>query len=78
MEQAVTKTKITSSTPGAAMLGARASDCFDDLRESVKEMSGRAIARWPDLNTAAFHNKKFEIFMELLRCQTVMRDIMKS
>lgn len=58
------------------MLGARASDCFDDLRESVKEMSGRAVAKWPDLNTASYHIKKFKAYTELLRCQKAMRDIM--
>ncbi|XP_003741605.1 FGGY carbohydrate kinase domain-containing protein [Galendromus occidentalis] len=63
---------------GAAMLGARASGCFEDLRESVREMSGRASARWPDLSTAAFHSKKYRVYQELLRCQMASRVIMSD
>ncbi|OQR67804.1 FGGY carbohydrate kinase domain-containing protein-like [Tropilaelaps mercedesae] len=62
---------------GSAVLGACASGCFENLRESMREMSGRATALWPNRALAQLHAKRYKAFLALLDCQVAIRNIME-
>ncbi|XP_022670271.1 FGGY carbohydrate kinase domain-containing protein-like isoform X2 [Varroa jacobsoni] len=61
---------------GAAVLAARALGCFQDLWESMREMSGRATIRWPDQAVAELHSRRYKAFLILLDCQLAIRKVM--
>ncbi|XP_065214948.1 FGGY carbohydrate kinase domain-containing protein-like [Planococcus citri] len=61
---------------GAAQLGAAVAGFYDNLDEAVCSMAGPAEQVKPNLDTASYHEKKYQVFLEMLShqrcCQTIM------
>ncbi|BFZ16497.1 hypothetical protein BsWGS_19536 [Bradybaena similaris] len=63
---------------GAAMLGAFASGKFASLQSVMAAMGGQGSVVDPDTAVSSFHEKKFQVFLEMLRDQQKYRNMMKD
>ena len=61
---------------GAAMLAAVAAGKFDSILDAMKAMSGNAEVIEPVVNTAAFHEKKYQVFKLMYEHQQEYKKLM--
>lgn len=63
---------------GAGILGACAAGYFKDVDTAVKSMGGSGRVVYPDPDVGAYHARKYEIFLKMVRHQEEYRNIMRS
>lgn len=63
---------------GAAMLGATASELYNNLETAVTELSNNSYKLLPYSESKAFHSRKFEVFMKMLEDQQSYSKIMNK
>ncbi|XP_050305026.1 FGGY carbohydrate kinase domain-containing protein [Anthonomus grandis grandis] len=68
--------EIESVLLGSAILGAVAANHFDTLEHAIQTMGGEGKAVFPDPTTIDFHNRKYEVFLQMYEDQVKYRKIM--
>lgn len=63
---------------GAAILGACASQYFNNVQAAIENMGGSADVVRPDVNTRLYHDKKYKVFLKMFQDQLKYRAIMNS
>ncbi|CAL1545462.1 unnamed protein product [Lymnaea stagnalis] len=63
---------------GAAMLGACASGQFSSLQTAMTAMGGQGSVVNPDLSSCSFHQKKYNLFLEMMQDQRKYQKIMSD
>ncbi|XP_059145427.1 FGGY carbohydrate kinase domain-containing protein-like [Physella acuta] len=63
---------------GAAILGAAASGQFESLEEAMFSMGGQGQIIFPDNSDKRFHEKKYHVFLEMLKDQRKYQSLMKE
>uniref|UniRef100_A0A1B0FD94 FGGY carbohydrate kinase domain-containing protein n=1 Tax=Glossina morsitans morsitans TaxID=37546 RepID=A0A1B0FD94_GLOMM len=61
---------------GAAMLGACAAKVYDDLKIAAANMGGGGTLLEPQANAKEYHNRKYQVFLEMLKDQSKYKSIM--
>ncbi|XP_013180624.1 PREDICTED: FGGY carbohydrate kinase domain-containing protein [Papilio xuthus] len=61
---------------GSAILGACASQYFNNVQVAIETMGGKADVVPPNLNTKSFHDKKYKVFLKMYEDQLKYRAIM--
>lgn len=61
---------------GSAILGACASQYFNNVQAAIESMGGNADVVPPNLNTKAFHDKKYKVFLRMFQDQLKYKAIM--
>lgn len=61
---------------GSAILGACASQYFNNIQDAVQNMGGTAEVIKPNPNTKSFHDKKYRVFLRMFQDQLKYRTIM--
>lgn len=61
---------------GSAILGACASGYFKDVQTAVMTMGGTGTVVSPKKETLYYHDKKYAVFLEMLKDQKKYREIM--
>ncbi|KAK3777603.1 hypothetical protein RRG08_021720 [Elysia crispata] len=61
---------------GAAMLGAQAYENKGSLRDVMSAMGGGGTCIQPDTSVSKFHERKYTVFLEMLKDQRKYRDLM--
>lgn len=61
---------------GAAMLGACAAKVYDDLKIAAANMGGGGTLLEPQANSKEYHNRKYQVFLEMLKDQSKYKSIM--
>ncbi|XP_065214950.1 FGGY carbohydrate kinase domain-containing protein-like [Planococcus citri] len=63
---------------GAAELGATAAGIYPNLQQAMLNMAGAAKVEMPNLNVNKYHEKKYEVFLKMLKHQIRCKLIMES
>lgn len=63
---------------GSAILGACASQYFNNVQDAIENMGGTADIIRPNINTQAFHEKKYKVFLRMFQDQLRYKTIMHS
>ncbi|XP_022120416.2 FGGY carbohydrate kinase domain-containing protein [Pieris rapae] len=61
---------------GSAILGACASQYFNNIQTAIQNMGGKSHVIQPSLSIKSFHDKKFKVFIQLFQDQIKYRNIM--
>ncbi|XP_065214945.1 FGGY carbohydrate kinase domain-containing protein-like [Planococcus citri] len=62
---------------GAAMLGASVAGFYENLQQAIREMAGPAKHVKPHADVRSYHDKKYQVFLEMLNHQKLIRSIME-
>ncbi|XP_050428744.1 FGGY carbohydrate kinase domain-containing protein [Adelges cooleyi] len=63
---------------GSAMLAAASSKEYDSLHEAILGMASDGIKTEPIINTIEYHNRKYTVYLEMLKNQQTYKDIMSN
>lgn len=63
---------------GSAILGACASQYFNNVEEAIYKMGGSAEIIKPNKTTKAFHEKKYRVFLRMFQDQLKYKTIMTT
>ncbi|XP_068629746.1 FGGY carbohydrate kinase domain-containing protein [Battus philenor] len=61
---------------GSAILGACASQYFNNVQAAIENMGGSADVVHPNVNMKVFHDKKYKVFLQMYKDQLKYRGIM--
>ncbi|XP_013194694.2 FGGY carbohydrate kinase domain-containing protein [Amyelois transitella] len=62
---------------GAAILGANASQHFNNIQDAIHNMGGTADVIRPNTNVKTFHDKKYRVFLRMFQDQLKYRAVMQ-
>lgn len=63
---------------GSAILGACASQYFNNVQDAIENMGGTADVIQPNASTKPYHDKKYRIFLRMFQDQLKYKNIMSS
>lgn len=63
---------------GAAILGACASQHFNNVQDAINNMGGSAVVIKPNASIKTYHDKKYKVFIRMFQDQLKYRAIMNQ
>lgn len=63
---------------GSAILGACASGFFKDVKTAITAMGGNGNVISPNEGMQLYHDKKYKVFLEMLKNQRMYKEIMEK